>query len=340
MAAIFSILTALARLVWRDMRSFGSLQSNNFCIFVLLVGAQQPESAGFLVFILAGIIFVLMAEDPLAKFESRMPLWPLTRGQRVALRLGSLALSPVAWLALWAVAQTGHLRAALPVIAAVLIVRLPAFAWGSAISRAPASLTRINVREAGSLLGLFLLHVRQTLTVLDTHVAVLLCLAGTIARFFRVADAAAFPILAMVVTLALSTQTQALFGLDGTDGRARYRLFPIHGWRLLAAKTAAHLAVIICLTLPLNVLCGAASGLAALTLGQRDSVLQLIPQRRFRFAAGSVFPTGLMQIVAVFMAGVTVDRAGPLWIIVPAACCVISIWFYGRRWDAVPEGED
>ena len=59
-------------------------------------------------------------------------------------------------------------------------------------------------------------NVRQMFSVLDTYLAILIGLAGLGYRLLaRDPDRAAFPMLAMLAALALSTYAQCLFSLDG-----------------------------------------------------------------------------------------------------------------------------
>ncbi|MGH9627899.1 MAG: hypothetical protein ACRD7E_06115, partial [Bryobacteraceae bacterium] len=145
-------------------------------------------------------------------------------------------------------------------------------------------------------------------------------------------DQAAFPVLAMLVALALSTHSQCLFGLDGADAMARYRLYPLKCRQILAAKNAAFLIVLCCLTAPLSLLPGLASGMAVLAIGNRNSVLKSFPQRRWRFA-GAAFPVGCLQIIALFFAGSVVTHADARWILACALAWLASLWHYGRVWD-------
>src|SRR5262249_5700974 len=103
----------------------------------------------------------------------------------------------------------------------------------------------------------------------------------------------------IAVALAFSTYTQALFGLDGASGMTRYRLLPIPGWQILAAKDAAFLLVSVVLTLPLAPLPAAGGALCALAIGRSASVHARIRVMRWRFASGASFGASMMQVVAI-----------------------------------------
>jgi len=94
---------------------------------------------------------------------------------------------------------------------------------------------------------------------------------------------ALFP-LTMLVTLALSSYAQSLFGLDGDGGLTRYRLLPVPGWQLLAAKDAAFLLAAMLLCLPLDPLAGlaaAAGGIGAKDIKPRCSTVASRPDGGF-----------------------------------------------------------
>ena len=100
MAGFVAIAGALARSVWRDLRTFSSISGNNLALFIVLVMYQQPQSIVFFVMVVAVLLLGPLSGDPLRKIPpERMAVWPLSLGQRVGLRLASLALSPVLWVA-------------------------------------------------------------------------------------------------------------------------------------------------------------------------------------------------------------------------------------------------
>src|SRR5690349_2459613 len=85
LAPLTAILRALARAVWRDLRSYHSLTGNNFFLFVLLL-SQQVASSLFFALILALLLLFPLSADPLAKVpRDRLELWPLSKGERILL---------------------------------------------------------------------------------------------------------------------------------------------------------------------------------------------------------------------------------------------------------------
>ena len=88
--------------------------------------------------------------------------------------------------------------------------------------------------------------------------------------------------------LALSTQTQCLFSLDGAPGAERSRLLPLPGWQVIAAKDAAWLSLVFLLTLPLDAVAGLTFGLWVLAIGHSPSLRGRISVERWRFAGGEL----------------------------------------------------
>jgi hypothetical protein len=326
----------LGRTVWRDLRSYNSLTGNNFFAFVLLVAYQQVESSYFFVLILGVLLLFPLSADPLAKVpRERMVLWPLSARERSMLRVASLALSPAAWITAGIVIKTarpaigfGFLGFAVALhsvdlFLTRLVVRVPALDWLRWIPRFP-----------GPLGGLVRKDLRQILRVLDVYVALLMSIAGMAYRIFgRTTDPEAFPMLAIVTALALSTYAQCLFGLDVGTGWTRYRLLPLRGRSILLAKGIAFLLVTGPLVAGLDFVVGMTAALAALAVGHHASVLTPVPQQRWRFTGGTLFPAGLLQVVCMFGVGLGVHRTGPVFLAGAIVVYAGSVWIYGRVWD-------
>ena len=163
-------------------------------------------------------------------------------------------------------------------------------------------------------------------SVLDVYVAVLLSIGGAAYRFAAShPDPAAFPILAMLVALALSTYAQSLFGLDSASATTRYRAMPLRGWRILWAKDAAFLGILLVLVLPLSPLPGMTFGLAALAIGHIPSVYLRLPQMRWRFTSGRLI-FGIAQVLAA-----TALAFNGL-IVIAATGWAVSLYACGRRY--------
>ena len=335
MAGLAAILKALARTVWRDLRSYRSLTGNNFFLFVLLL-AQQLEATFFFGLILGLLLLFPLSADPLAKIpRERLELWPLRKDRRILLRMGSMLLSPAAWITLAVVIKTSRLVFGLAFLGFAACVQALSVAAGRLAARVPAwDLLRHLPRPPGGLGGLIQKDLRQMLRVLDFYVALLLSLSATAYRLFsRSPDPETFPVMAVIVVLALSTYAQCLLGVEWPEGWTRYRLMPLRGRRILLSKGIAFLLCAVLLTAPLNPAAGAAAALAALAIGHHASVYAPAAQQRWRFTGGSLFPTGLAQVVCMFGVGLGTHRNGGWYVLAAAAAYAASLWFYGRAWD-------
>lgn len=336
MAGPFAILSALARSVWRDLRTFSSISGNNIALFVLIVMYQQPQSVAFFLMILGVLLLGPLSGDPLRKVPpDRLALWPLSARQRVGLRLGSLALSPVVWFAVPFFIWTGGVSFGLLLIGAALLVQVAVGLWNHRRAGRPRSRRAVRMPKfPGQLGGLIQKDLRQMLSVLDGYAALALALGGALYRLFGAhPEPDAFLILAMVVVIAISTYGQCLFGLDLPWGVARYRVLPLRGYQILLAKDIAFLCVAAVLVAPLALLPGLAGALVALAVGHHASVLQPLPQTRWRFTGGTLWPSGFLQVFPLVAVGVATGRASVWYLGLALAAYLGSLWYYGRRWD-------
>ena len=165
MAGIASVLRALGRAVWRDLRTLQSIMGNNFCLFVLLL-MQQVESALFFLLILGLLLLFPLSADPLRKIPAdRLMLWPLSPKQRLALRFTSVTLSPVAWITVGLLVKTQRLAVAVQFLAAAAIVQALVALGGRWRRKRRASMFCAGFpRPPGMLGGLIRKDLRQMLT--------------------------------------------------------------------------------------------------------------------------------------------------------------------------------
>jgi hypothetical protein len=324
-----AILGALARAARRNLGSFASLKVNNFFLFVLLmaygslVSGLMPVSAYPFLLVVGLLMLGPLSSDPLSVIPaSRRALWPLRAGERLALRLASFLFSPVSWIAIAIVMRTSRAGPAI-LFGAVAIglngIRVPggrALRW---IPRAPG--------RCGELCRN---HARQMFFVLDTYLAIVIGLAGAV---WRTIDPAAPPeaaaILAILVVLALSTQTQCLFSLDGAPGAERSRLLPLPGWQVIAAKDVAWLSLVFLLALPLDAVAGLTFGLWVLATGHSPSLRGRISVERWRFAGGEV-RWGLLQCIPGIALASAARAYGPAVLAGAAAVYAISLARAGK----------
>jgi hypothetical protein len=303
---------------------------NNFFLVIALL----LQAAGGFVYLLIGLVLLFpLSTDPLRKIPaSRLALWPLERRDRWALRALSPWVNPVSWvmaaLALWAM----HGILTLGLWALVAVVFAVAFLI-SDLPLAPRRWIELHIPGfPGRLNQLIRKNIRQMLTTLDFYCALLLSIAAAVLRIASIELAPeAFLALTVLIVLALSSYAQCLFGLDGAGGLSRYKLLPLRGWEILAAKDAAFLLIAVPLTLPLAPLSGAAAALIALTLGHRPAVRRARPQLRWRFSSGASLIFGLAQAGLIATAAAGVFFNSPL---VLAPCLLVwagSTAYYGRE---------
>jgi len=326
MARLVAILGALWRAQRRDQKSFESVASNNF----FFVSAIFLQKAGTFIYLILGLVVLFpMSTDPLRKIpRSRLTLWPLDAGERRLLRAISPWVNPVTWvmagLAVW-MARGSVSLGLWALIAGIIAVgfvlsEIPAPAHGM-LRRVPPFPTALN--------HLIRKNLREMFATLDFYCALVVSLAASLFRLFGppLPPDALVP-LTILVVLALSSYAQCLFGLDGEGGLGRYRLLPLAGWQILAAKDAAFLLIAICLTLPLAPIPGLSATLVALALGHGPSVNEHRAQTRWRFSCGASVIYGVIQAGALAMAATNDQRI----VLGPAVLAFMgSLAYYGRR---------
>ena len=332
MARLAAILKALWRAFQRGEKSFASLAGNNFFLMAVLFLGK----AGTFLFLIMGLVILFpLSTDPLRKIPpSRLALWPLEKREMWLLRAVSPWVNPMTWaiaaLALWAV--RGSVTAGLWALAAGL------FAAGFAISELPlpsgAAMWRRVPHFPGPLDQLIRKNLREMLSTLDFYCALLLSVSSAI---YRIAGpplpTEAFLAMTVLVVVALSSYAQCLFGLDGAGGWSRYRLLPVPGWWILAAKDAAFLLVVAVLVAPLAPLAGLGAAFVALAMGRRPSVEDPRPQTRWRFSAGASPMYGVVEVMAMASAASAIFLTSALIVAPCVAAWAGSLWWYGRRME-------
>lgn len=334
MARLAAILKALARALGRDQRSLQSVVGNNFFI----VSALLLQDAGGFIYLIVGLVLLFpLSTDPLRKIpRSRLELWPLEARERHLLRALSPWVNPVTWaiaaLAVWA--ARGHVTLGLWALAAGVVAA--AFVLSELPGGPAHGLLRRVPHFPGPLDQLVRKNIREILATLDFYCGLILMLAASI---WRLAGAPlpkeSLLAITLLVVLAFSSYAQCLFGLDGRGGLSRYRLLPLAGWQILAAKDAAFLAVVIPLTLPLAPLAGIGAAFIALAVGHEPTVNQPRPQTRWRFSSGAGIMYGLFQAGAMAVAAAGIFFNGAYLLAPCAVAWALSVWWYGRVIDRV-----
>lgn len=328
MARLVAILGALWRAQRRDQKSFESVASNNF-FFVTLIFLQK---AGTFIYLILGLVLLFpLSTDPLRKIpRSRVGLWPLDGTEQRLLRVLSPWVNPVTWviagLAVW-MARGSVSLGLWAMVAGVIAVgfvlsEIPAPAHGM-LRRVPQFPTLLN--------HLIRKNLREMFATLDFYCALVVSLMASLYRLFGPPlPATSLVPLTILVVLALSSYAQCLFGLDGAGGLGRYRLLPLAGWQILAAKDAAFLLVAIPLTLPLAPVPGLSAALVALAMGHGPSVTEHREQTRWRFSSGASVLYGIFQVALMAMAAANDQRVvlGPALLVWAG-----SLVYYGRRFS-------
>lgn len=332
LTSVVGLLRALARVSVRETQSFRSLAGQNFLLFLILVGLQ-PASAYFFLLILAVILLFPLSSDPMQKIPPERRLtWPLLDREWTVVRVCSLALSPIAWLAILLLWRAGW-RLAILTAAAGLMVQVLAHLGKRIAAKLPSGMFHRLPALPGVTGAIMRLQWREMLRTLDLYLALLLAAITVAYRFTgRPLDPDAPRIMALVVVAALSTQTQVLLGIDG-HGAERYRQIPIRGWQILLAKNLAFLVLLALLVAPLDFVSGVMGGIAALATGQHRSVTSPIPQTPWRFTAGALVPDGVIQMIALFAVGNEARSVGWLLVVPCIAAWAASLFIYGWIWD-------
>jgi len=334
----------------RDVGTFFSVTLNNLFLFAALLAyaaiasGMKPAAAMPFFFLLLLITIFPLSSDPLAKVPpDRRALWPLTQNQRIGLRLASLALSPILWIGLAVLLTTRGWGWALVFLLVALAAQIVS-ALGSLLLRHVPSLHPLRPIPAlpGRLGGIIRNNIRQILSTLDFYSAMLFSMGAIFYRFFaNPPDKAAYPVMANIVALALSTYTQCSFGLDSPSGLVRYRLLPLRGWHILLSKDIAFLAVLCVLLLPTGqgVWSGLTFGLVVIAVGRWPSLVLRLPLKRWRFAGGDL-RFSLAQFVTAPAIAFAEDRVSS-WFLAAAflfylASLLVGGWYWDSRLIAGP----
>lgn len=278
---IWPFIAVIALVSWREIRSLGSIQANNFFYAVLLLG---PGSFGFL----GTLLLLLMALPALGAPLGKLP----------AIRL-----------ALWPVANT--------------VERILGPFVKPSATASPRWWPWIPVFE-----------LRLLLRTLDFWLALLIAASASAWRWLTPqAPPEAFPVLSLLVVLALSTLAQNLFGLEGSSGRTRRKLSPQSGAFLLARQGVILLAISVIFTVALSPLAAFAGMLAALAVGHYASVFSSLDNSAWRFSVGQFFPHGALQAVALFSCGIATSRDDLNFLALAILSYLASLFVCGFIWE-------
>jgi hypothetical protein len=331
MAGLPAILSAIARVVWRDLRSLDALRANNFFVVSILFLQQ----AGVFVLVLFALLLLFpLASDPLRKVPGeRLALWPASRTGHVLLRVLSIWLSPAVWITVVLVLATQSWEEGLRFLGLAVAIYGLATLFARVHEKAPSWDLLHHVPALPVGWGeLVRKSFRDTMSFLDFYCAAALSISGVV---YRVAAARpereALTAISLLVVIALSTYAQTLFAVDSPESFTRYRVLPVRGWQILAAKNIAVLVTGAMLTALLAPLAGIAGSFASLILGNHIAVRKPVHEHRWRFVTGVSILFGLVQCLFIVACGVFTIREAP-WMLLPLGMLwIASIWFHGSE---------
>lgn len=326
MAGLFAILTAVFQAQWRNLRRLNSVGGNNFFVVVVLF---MPDSGRFLQLLLGLVALFPLCADPLDLVpKDRLGLWPLTRRQHALLRLASFLMSPVTWITIGLLAVFKTLSLGLWLIAFAATVQTGR-AWLPQINFSNATLPLL---PAFGVLGLLKKSLRELFSIFDTYVAMLLSLAALAYRLSgAVLEPDALMGVSLMTALALSTFAQNLFGLD-VGALDRYKLWPVAPWKILAAKGAAYLMVLLLLNLWLDPLVALTAALSSLAVGQTRAMEFPVRLTKWQFTSGAL-SAGIFQLIAMFGLGAGVRRGGSWISLIAIALYAATLLWSARQMD-------
>ena len=342
MAQILALLSLLKKLMLKELGSISSVRFNNFLFCTLFImsagmGSGQAKAAFwstlFFQLILIAPLLVTFSIDTLRRLPAeRLATWPLTSTQRLWLTSLSFALNPFFIVLFLGYLFWMGLAAGLFFVLLALIVHTAVYA----VSRLPFKLrlhaslgiSRVPFDVGGIAQEMW----RELQGTLDFWVALLIAVIGTLYRLFgRAPESEAFPMLSLLVGIAMSTVAQRMLRLD--EGRAllRHRLLPIAGWKLLVTQDMTFLIPLAVMVSLLSLRTGVAFGLVAIAVGRYPSLTQRANQRRWRFVGGDP-RFGVAQVLLGGFAGIGAARTG-LWVLAVAfAIYLVSIFWGERLW--------
>lgn len=337
MAQVLALVSLLRKLIFKELSSFSSVGFNNFlfCMLFLMSGsATKPKDAFwstlFFQLVLLAPLLVMFSVETQHRFpKQRTGTWPLSNTKKLLFSSISLAANPL-FICLF----LGYLfwmgfAVAIFFVLISLVVHVTIYVAMPLLRRSRMPSTLCIPRAPGKLGGVVQETWRELTGTLDFWTAFLIAISGMLYRLLGTSPAPeAFSILALFVSIAMSTIGQRLMHLD--EGRAllRYRLLPIAGWKLFIAQDMTFLFVLAMMVSFLSLRTGIAFGLVAIAVGRYPSLRQQTSQRMWRFVGGDP-RFGAAQVVLGGLAGIGAARTG-LWVLVVAFAVYVASLFWGE----------
>jgi hypothetical protein len=316
------VLLAVLRSSLRNLRTARGILGNNLTAVIVLLMMEEPRdrpSSTAVWYLLIGLLYALPMSQRLHEQipAARLALWPLPRWQKALVHAASYALNPTFVLAVLFAALSRHRAVGIGVFVAGAIAPVLA----PLRPRSHGLLDRIPLFP-GRLGDLIVSDIREMLQTLDVVFAVVVAVGGAAYRLLaHDADPLLPVVCAGLLVIVMSTLAQA------NTAKTRLLLLPLSGTDILLSRDVAWLAVVLALGCMYELKVVIACALAALTIGHRGHVLQ----GRWQFSSGELAPTGLLQIVAIMIAGAAARAYG--WLVVPAAAALYAVslrWFATR----------
>ena len=337
MAQFLALIALLRKVISKELSSFSSVGLNNFLfcmLFVVSATGAKPRDAFwstlFFQLVLLAPLLVIFSMETQHRFpRQRMAMWPLTDTNRFLISAVSLTSNPVfigvfLGYLFWMGFAIALLFLLMGLVVHVTVYVAIFFLRGSRMPSAPGI-----PRAPGRFGGIAQETLREITGTLDFWTALVIAFSGTLYRLFgRSPEPEAFPILALLVGIAMSTIGQRLMRLDGGRALLRYRLLPIAGWELLITQDLAFLLPLALMVSFLSVRTGLAFALVAIAVGRYPSLSQQTNQRRWRFVGGDP-RFGAAQVLLGGLAGIGTARAGP-WVLVVAFAVYLASLFWGQ----------
>ncbi|KAA6462981.1 hypothetical protein DYQ86_06500 [Acidobacteria bacterium AB60] len=327
----------------KELSSFSSVRFNNFLLCVLFIMSASVQQRRFAEAFWETFLFQLFLLTPILITSSidaqqrlpgqRVRLWPLTEGQRLLLTFVSFVLNPF-----FVVLFVGYLfwmGLAIAFCFVVLGVVIHAATYATARLRWPRGRLRRSWLPMLPMLpwkyaGIVRVTVSEVTSTLDFWTAILIAASGTAYRLFgHSPEPEAFPMLSLLVGIAMSTMAQRMLSMDEGRAMLRYRMLPIDGWKLLVVQDAVLVLLVGIMVLPLNLQAGLAFSLVAIAVGRYPSLKQQTKQRRWRFVGGDP-RFGVVQVLLGVAARIGAARIG-LSVLAYAFLLYAGSVFWGHR---------
>ncbi len=316
MARLGPLLWGLVKIRWRTLLGRGSAEITGEVLLLLASALAAERFLNYLPELPIGAVVAGLAAAWLAMSwgpEGAPPQFPLTRVDRMVVRLTEVAVNPLSWVLLYVTAQVSPWVLAIAVLA---VFEWPVVQRGKRVSAGPSRWPALLRKD-----------VRAALRLFDTMIAggITLMFFAYAVREPNMAVEAAW-IVPVVVAISNSNLTLNAFGTDNGTGFDRYLLLPMSGAGIVRSKTQSLLVLLgtllglVCLAVfwRLGWAIGVTIFIESLSLmllmagwGAWTSVHTPFPLRAYRFTDGGSVLAGLVAFGLCLIPGFA--AASGLW---------------------------